>query len=1257
MIAPATSTGAGARLLASVLLLLLLTLLVFPGAFSGGALYYRDLFRVHHPAKTVGLDAVAGSGELPRWSGQHSLGQPFLADPNFTVFYPSNLLYLVLPFNLAFNLHVVLHVFLCGLFTLLLGRRLRLSWPAALVAAGALACGGFLLSLGNFYNAVASASYLPLVLLLFLHACAGEPAPPRRRLAGLAAGAGLALGLQFLGGEPVYLFLTAGLLVLVAATGLALRRLRLVPVAVFLALAALLSALVAAVQLLPAMALIPWTGRGAGFTLAEATRHSVHPFRLLELACPGLFGDPHALSFWGFWGHGWFDGSFPYILTIYVGAGILLLALAAPFGRRRRLAMALWAGVLFFLLLALGRFTPLFPLLWKLVPGAGVLRYPVKFLFPALTLLSLLAGLGAELAWSGERRRAGAAATMGLALGCGLFWLGLAFFGWPASSGLLQARGVPPDTLEAASTGMTASLAHGLALGGISALLLALCLSFTGVRRRLAASALFGLLALDLVCALGGLNPVAPTDFFTTPSPLLQAIESREAERVEPGGEFRLFHDSGKEIPSVRLRAPADDRLWHFHWMRQTLFPMTAPLEYAFEPNWDGLYLDHAAQAARVAITLPSHRRSRFLGLFNVRYLVLFRDPGDPQLTELARFDGGANLEARLMENLACQPRAYWVPGARHRQTEPEVVLALDDPGFDPRREVVLLAEGDDTPGGGAWRCTDASCRLEREGQERVTVVVDCPAPGHLVLADSWSPDWRAEVDGAPALIVRANMAVRAVKVPAGSHTVTFTHQPRWRLAAPALTLLGLGLAGLLVIGALLPLRRTAGAGALLAMLVLLTGCGDDRARRAADPRPNVLLVTIDTLRADYIGCYGSPDVETPNIDRLAAGGVQFMHAVAPSQCTNPSHASILTGLYPAEHGVYDNATPLADEAETLAERLRGQGYETIAAVSAHHLNQGNSNFGQGFETFLGCRPTELDAGERNRRFLKAVRSAADRPFFAWVHYFDPHGHYFPPAPWNRRYPVGDRFAPVEPRPWMDIAEERRAGPVDPDEVVALYKGEISYLDSEIGRLLDLLEENGLHEQTLVVLVADHGESMTEKGIHFCHAGLYNQVLHVPLIFCWPARLPSGARVQTPVSPVDILPTLLDLLGLPAPGQVSGTSLLPAIADPGHRFQRPLFSEAVDGVIRSIHLDGYKFIKAYPEKDWSVTEDHLYRPFGDDYGENFDLITEQPERAARMEQLLNRWLDLAGGRALPSQRREALDRETEEALRQLGYLE
>lgn len=816
---PVRGAGPAARFAAALLFLFLLTLLFFPGAFSGGAYYYRDLFRVHHQAKTIGYESTGTEGRLPWWSDRHSLGQPFLADPNFTVFTPSNVLYTVLPFATAFNLHLVLHVFFCSLFTLMLARHLRFSWPASLVAAGALAFGGFSLSLGNFYNAVASACYLPLVLHLFLAASErrpGEWTGQWRRTAGLAAGAGLAMALQFFGGEPVYLFLTAGLLLLTAGGGLIVRRLDPARTILFLLLAALLAALVAAVQLLPSAELISLTDRGSGFTMEQAARHSMQPFRLLELVCPGLFGDPHSLSFWGFWGHHWFDGSFPYILTIYTGSGLLLLALAAPLGGRRYLALILWSGVVFFVLMALGRHTPVFPALFRLVPGAEMIRYPIKFLYPALACLALLAGLGADLAWGrGNRRRRWIPALIlaGLALLCGTLRLVLHFRGCPGLQALFHGRGLPPERLEAAVAGMTSSLGHGLVLGLVSALLLGLCLVLSPAARRVAAGSLFLVLAFDLLFALGGLNRAAPADFYHSPSVLLNAIEARETASVPAGGEFRLFHDSGKAIPSVQLQAPGNDRIWHFLWMRQTLFPLTAPLDYAFEPNWDGLYLDPSVQAGRVARSLPARDRARFLGLFNVRYVVQFREAQDPQFEELVRWSGGSNLEARLLLNLACLPRAYWVPRALRRDSEADVVQLLVSPQFNPRREVVLLGgsavPSNDEGGTGRLDTGDASCRITR-GQGRVVVEVDCPASGYLVLADSHAPGWHATVDGVPAVLERANLAIRAVAVPHGSHRVTFSYQPRWRVAGPALSLTGILLAAGLILSAAVVRRNKA---------------------------------------------------------------------------------------------------------------------------------------------------------------------------------------------------------------------------------------------------------------------------------------------------------------------------------------------------------------------------------------------------------------------------------------------------------------
>ncbi len=440
-----------------------------------------------------------------------------------------------------------------------------------------------------------------------------------------------------------------------------------------------------------------------------------------------------------------------------------------------------------------------------------------------------------------------------------------------------------------------------------------------------------------------------------------------------------------------------------------------------------------------------------------------------------------------------------------------------------------------------------------------------------------------------------------------------------------------------------------------LALLIFLLFISASCKQQKNPGTPNLLLISLDTTRADYIGCYGSPDVKTPNIDRLAAKGVNFKHTIAPSQCTNPSHASMLTGLYLAIHGMYDNQTRLADDVITLAEFLVDKGYTTLAAVSARHLNPSNSNFAQGFGEFLECDPIELNAQERNQEFFKKLRKIADRSFFAWIHYYDPHGDYDPPEPYDTIYPVGSDFEPVEPAKSMDISQEKKSKPVDPDEIIPLYKGEISFLDVHIGELLDLLVELGVEKDTLVVLAADHGESMTEKDIYFCHAGLYNTVTHVPMIMSFPGRIPEGVEVYSLASLVDIFPTALEVLGYEYDeNKINGRSLRPAFSSPEYEPHDFVISEAVNGVIGGIYQNGYKYMKPYA-KDWSIKEDHLYRSF-QDYEEKIDLKDKEKEIAQEMESFLDSWLLKAKSKAFKSRYRKKLDKKMKEALESLGYI-
>ena len=318
---------------------------------------------------------------------------------------------------------------------------------------------------------------------------------------------------------------------------------------------------------------------------------------------------------------------------------------------------------------------------------------------------------------------------------------------------------------------------------------------------------------------------------------------------------------------------------------------------------------------------------------------------------------------------------------------------------------------------------------------------------------------------------------------------------------------------------------------AALAALVGLAGCGrSDLPRHGAAAGFDVLLVTLDTTRADRIGCYGHAAAATPTLDGLARNGVRFENAATVAPLTAPAHASILTGLYPPRHGLRANGPYRLDEArQTLAETLGGAGYETAAFVSSFVLDR-RFGFGQGFATYDDrvAPKTSMSMEAIMERDARQVTDAAlawfgarraGRPYFAWVHYFDPHVPYAPPAEFASKFPD------------------------DP------YDAEIAYVDAQLGRLLGALEKGGRAERTLIVVVADHGEALGQHGEVSHGYFVYDEVVRVPLVLA-SKGLFARPRVESKlaVSVVDIVPTVLDLLGLQAPTEADGRSLLTLVA-------------------------------------------------------------------------------------------------------------
>jgi arylsulfatase A-like enzyme/Tfp pilus assembly protein PilF len=328
-----------------------------------------------------------------------------------------------------------------------------------------------------------------------------------------------------------------------------------------------------------------------------------------------------------------------------------------------------------------------------------------------------------------------------------------------------------------------------------------------------------------------------------------------------------------------------------------------------------------------------------------------------------------------------------------------------------------------------------------------------------------------------------------------------------------------------------------------LALLSLAWGCAGNSVEQ-----PNLLLVTIDTARADRFGCYGFPDAGTPTIDRVASEGALFEKAIAVGPLTLPSHVSLLTGQYPPRHGARVNGDFIPDGAgPNLAEHLAGRGYSTAAVVAAYVLS---ADFGvaHGFETFdeprqdrpfvsggdaLRHRPiVERPAAEVTDVALDLLGGRLEQPFFLWLHYYDPHGEYAPPEPFASRF--GD----------------------DP------YQGEIAYVDAQLRRLLDALRASGRLDRTLVAVTADHGESLGEHGEETHGLFVYESTLRVPLLLRWPGQVPAGTRSDRLVSGVDLAPTLLELLGQPPLAEPDGASFAAEARGEPMQPREPAYAEA-----------------------------------------------------------------------------------------------
>jgi choline-sulfatase len=398
--------------------------------------------------------------------------------------------------------------------------------------------------------------------------------------------------------------------------------------------------------------------------------------------------------------------------------------------------------------------------------------------------------------------------------------------------------------------------------------------------------------------------------------------------------------------------------------------------------------------------------------------------------------------------------------------------------------------------------------------------------------------------------------------------------------------------------------------------------------------RPNILLVTLDTLRADHTSCCGYHRATTPRIERLAAEGAIFCDAYCTVPTCAPSHASILTGQYALVTGVVNGSDVLKRDQMTLAERLLHADYATAAAVASFPLS---SRFGlsQGFGLYDDRWPPEIASypvstfeglavpgGFDRRADATTARAVSwlererqqDRPFFLWVHLFDAHAPYNAPPPHDRLFTAD-------------------AGMSAAERLVAGYDGEVHFVDESLGLLLSALDAAGLAERTIVVVAGDHGEGLGQHGLDQHSESLYEEAVRVPVIVRWPHHVQAGQRLATPISLIDLAPTLLDLASVAEQGpSMAGHSLARVLLgqerpDP----ERPIFLQCrlresgsrLAGPRYGVRAGHYKLIET-PEHEGTELFDLTADP-----GELHNVAGAHPEQTSRLRKLLADWLRLA----------------------------
>jgi arylsulfatase A-like enzyme len=420
----------------------------------------------------------------------------------------------------------------------------------------------------------------------------------------------------------------------------------------------------------------------------------------------------------------------------------------------------------------------------------------------------------------------------------------------------------------------------------------------------------------------------------------------------------------------------------------------------------------------------------------------------------------------------------------------------------------------------------------------------------------------------------------------------------------------------------------TARRSVVIALVAVVLSCGTHE-------RPlNVLIIGVDTLRPDHLGCYGYGRDTSPAIDRLAAEGVLFENAISQSPWTLPSFSTVFTSLYPSQHGAMSAVSRMRESLPTLAAILAEHGYATGAVVNATVLRP-EYGLNRGFDYYDPTPPRGRRADGATAAVLEWTEKHKDRPFMMFAHYFDPHEPYAPLPPYDTLFDtgydgrIGNAFVLHDYFPnvvGMNFDDLRSLEEKDWDHIRALYDGEIAFTDKAIDQLLDGLSDLGILDNTLVVFLSDHGEEFFEhEGFGHGHT-LFGEVIRVPLIFSLPGRLPRSVKVSRQVRLVDVMPTVLDILDIEFDARLEGVSLVPVLTGSGNALPSPgaLFPANLaysEGLLQGPERKG---ITAQP---WKLiydlhTKGEMFFNLEQDPAEQDNLIAQKPDALVLLEDIM-----------------------------------